>query len=162
MYFSLREGGFSASLWAVPLAGGTPEQLLPTNNTFSYTVSSDGRLAGYGTLASGTTKDEFRSVDLASHQIISVLPVNVSDSCFAAFHYSPDSRAVAYSILQNGGRTILYQPLDGSAPHTLTDPVPERITYLKWSPSGKQLAITRQSSNSDVVLITDQEARGKK
>ena len=160
VYFSLREGGYAASLWAVPLAGGTPKQVLPSNNGPSYIASSDGRLAGYPAAIPGTTHFEFRSVDLSSHQVISVVPLNVSDRS-GTFEYSPDNRAVAYSIFQNGGRTILYQPLDGSVPHMLIDPVPEIIWSLRWSPSGKQLAITKQSSSSDVVLITDQNAKGK-
>lgn len=32
---------------------------------------------------------------------------------------------------------------------------------FNWSPSGKQLAIVRQKSSSDVVLIKDQQAKGK-
>jgi hypothetical protein len=144
----------------IPLAGGAPKQVLPSNNSAGYVISSDGRLAGYESSPLSTTKYEFRSVDLVSHQVSSVIPMHVSDINIAS-GYSADSRAMAYSILQSGGRTILYQPLDGSVPHTLIDPVPKRIAYLKWSPSGKQLAITRQSSSSDVVLITDQNAKGK-
>ena len=162
VYFSVREGGYATSLWAVSLAGGTPKQVLSSNNTGSYTVSNDGRLAGYEIAVPGTTRFEFRSVDLASHQVSSVGPLNVSDHAGSDMHYSPDNRAVAYSILQSGGRTILYQPLDGSAPHTLIDPVPETIWDLRWSPTGKQLATATRSSSSDVVLITDQESKGKK
>jgi hypothetical protein len=54
---------------------------------------------------------------------------------------------------------LLEQPFDGSAAHTLFDPVPETLIGFGWSPSGKQLAVTRVKSSSDVVLITDQAGK---
>ena len=60
---------------------------------------------------------------------------------------------------RNGGITLLYQPLDGSTPHALFNPAPESIRDFDWSPSGKQLAVARVKSSSDVVLITDQAAK---
>ena len=38
---------------------------------------------------------------------------------------------------------------------------PETIRDFGWSPSGKQLAVARVKSSSDVVLITDQAGKGK-
>ena len=75
--------------------------------------------------------------------------------------FSPDNRAAVYSVLRNGGRTLLYQPLDGSTPHPLLEPAQEVIPDFGWSPSGKQLALVRQKSSSDVVLIKDQQEKGK-
>jgi hypothetical protein len=72
---------------------------------------------------------------------------------------SPDNRAIISDALRNGGNTLLYQPLDGSPPHTLFNPVPESLRDFDWSPSGKQLAVARLKSSSDVVLISDQEAK---
>ena len=57
---------------------------------------------------------------------------------------------------------MLYQPLDGSTPHALFNPAPETINDFDWSPSGKQLAVARVKSSSDVVLITDQAGKVKK
>ncbi len=159
VYYSVRESGFTSSLWAVPIAGGTPKQLLPTNTTQAYRISSDGRLAGYQAAVSNTSFD-FRSIDIASRRVVSVVPMNVSDIINSDFDYSHDTRAVIYSILQNGGRVLLYQPLDGTAPHTLTDPVQEIIWSFASSPSN-ELATARRQSSSDVVLISDQGASGK-
>ncbi len=46
--------------------------------------------------------------------------------------------------------------MDGTPPHTLIDPGAP-INDFGWSPSGKQLAVARVKSSSDVVLITDQK-----
>jgi len=159
VYYSVRESGFASSLWTVPIAGGTPKQLLPSNTTQAYKISSDGRLAGYEA-AVANTSFEYKSIDVDSQRVVSVVPMNISDIVFTDTDYSHDNRAVIYSILQNGGRVLLYQPLDGTAPHTLTDPVQEIIWSFASSPSN-ELATARRKSSSDVVLITDQNANGK-
>ena len=71
----------------------------------------------------------------------------------------PDSKAMAYGVQQGGGEAILVQPLDGSPSHILTDFVPSRILDFAWSPSGEQFAVLREHSTSDMVLITDQDAK---
>ena len=43
----------------------------------------------------------------------------------------------------------------------MIDPVQEIIRDFAWSPSGKQLAVLRLKSSSDVVLITDANEKGK-
>jgi eukaryotic-like serine/threonine-protein kinase len=64
-------------------------------------------------------------------------------------------------VLEKAGNTLLYQPIDGSTPHTLLDPVSEAIHDFAWSPSGRQLAVARLQSSSDVVLITDEGSSKK-
>jgi hypothetical protein len=73
--------------------------------------------------------------------------------------FSLDGRAIVSDVVQNGGNTLLYQPLDGSPPHALFNPAPETINSFGWSLSGKQLAVARLKSSSDVVLITDQAGK---
>jgi len=75
--------------------------------------------------------------------------------------FSPDEKALVYTVLRNGGHTLLYQPLDGSPSHLLVDPGPANIRDIDWSRPGKQLAVLRVKSSSDVVLITDQAGKGK-
>ena len=43
----------------------------------------------------------------------------------------------------------------------LLDPMQEIIPDFGWSPSSKQLAVVRLKTSSDVVLIKDQQERGK-
>jgi len=159
VYYSVRESGFTSSLWTVPLAGGTPKQLLPSNTTQAYRISSDGRLAGYEASISNASF-AYKSTDVTSRRVVSVVPMNISDIINSDIDYSHNNRAVIYSILQNGGRVLLYQPLDGTTPHALTDPVQEIIWSFASSPSN-ELATARRKSSSDVVLITDQNAKGK-
>ncbi|HXK02502.1 MAG TPA: hypothetical protein VMS37_08885, partial [Verrucomicrobiae bacterium] len=160
MYYSVREGGNAASLWEMPVAGGATKQLIPTVNANFFRITTDSRLAGYQAAAS-SSKVTYTTIDLVSHAA-SVIPLNPSDLVNTDIDFSADGRAVIYSILQGDKRTLLYQPLDGTPPHTLTDPVPEVIYTFAISPTGKQLAMTRLKTSSDVVLITDQNAKEKK
>ncbi len=76
-------------------------------------------------------------------------------------HFSPNDQALVYTVLRNGGHTLLYQPLDGSSARQFVDPMSETISDFSWSLSGKQLALSLVKSSSDVVLITDQAGKGK-
>jgi hypothetical protein len=72
---------------------------------------------------------------------------------------SPDNRAFVTDVDRGGGYTLLEQPFDGSAAHTLFNSVPETLTGFAWSPSGKQLGIARLKLSSDVVFIIDQAGK---
>jgi hypothetical protein len=50
------------------------------------------------------------------------------------------------------------QPLDGSSGRQITNFNSERIYDFHWSFDGKQLALVRGHTDSDVVLIKDQGA----
>ncbi len=150
-YFNLGSD-VNVSLWSIPIAGGTPAQLVRPVNYADAEVSRDGTRAALFALR----EQKFCAIvaDLATGQL---QPPFFIDQTLANFTmFSPDGRALVSDALRNGGITLLYQPLDGSAPHMLFSPAPEAINAFDWSPSGKQLAVARVKSSSDVVLITDQ------
>ena len=163
VFYFVEENEMSkASLWSVPLSGGTPRQILPPEATVFYAISADGRLAAWTIL--DPPKARWNFFDLASGRAVAQIPLDTSDMGSdeaSPVRFSPDSRAAVYSVLRNSGRTLLYQPLDGSASKSLFDPAQEVIPDFGWSPSGKQLALVRQKSSSDVVLIQDQQEKGK-
>ena len=104
-------------------------------------------------------KKKFASIitDLDSKRMQA--PFFIDQSLANLSKFSPDGRAIVSDALRNGGTTLLYQPLDGSAPYVLFNPAPETINDFDWSPSGKQLAVARLKSSSDVVLIIDQAGK---
>jgi eukaryotic-like serine/threonine-protein kinase len=161
-YFMLENEMAKASLWAVPLSGGTPRQILPPVGIQNYAISPGGRLAGL-TFMNGP-KAYWRIFDISSGRMVSEIPLDTSDiggDDSSSLRFSPDNRAAVYSVLRNAGRALLYQPLDGSASRSLFDPTSEYIPDFAWSPSGKQLAAVRLKISSDVVLIEDQQQKGK-
>jgi serine/threonine protein kinase/Tol biopolymer transport system component len=145
----------SISLWSIPVAGGTPKLLVRPQNYAEAAVSHDGTRAILFCLRQ--QKICAIVTDLATGQMQAPFFIDQSLANFATF--SHDGRAVVSDVLRNGGITLLYQPFDGSSPHTLFNPVPEAINSFDWSPSGRQLAVARLNSSSDVVLITDQAAK---
>ncbi len=150
-YFSIGND-VNVSLWSVPVAGGTTKQLIPAVNYAAVTVTHDGTRAALFALRQ--EKICVIITDLASGRMQP--PFFIDQSLANITMLSPDGRAIVGDALRNGGITLLYQPLDGSTPHALFNPAPESIRDFDWSPSGKQLAVARVKSSSDVVLITDQ------
>jgi Tol biopolymer transport system component/predicted Ser/Thr protein kinase len=150
-YFSIGSD-VNVSLWSVPVAGGTPKELVPPVNYAEAAVSPDGTRAALFSIRQ--EKIGVIVTDLASGRMQPPFFIDQSLANFSVF--SPDGRAIVGDALRNGGITLLYQPLDGSTPHALFKPEPESIRDFDWSPSGKQLAVARVKSSSDVVLITDQ------
>jgi serine/threonine protein kinase len=150
-YFSLGSD-VNVSLWSIPVAGGMPTQLVRPVNYAVAAVSRDGKRAAL--FAVRENKYCAIITELATGRMQPPFFINQSLANFAEI--SPDGQAIVSDALRNGGITLLYQPLDHSAPHVLFNPAPEAIQGFDWSPSGKQLAVARFKSSSDVVLITDQ------
>jgi Tol biopolymer transport system component len=69
--------------------------------------------------------------------------------------FTPDERAVAYPILENGVSNIWVQPLDGSPGRQITNFTSGTFRKFSWSPDGKSLALIRDVSQSDVVLLRE-------
>jgi hypothetical protein len=68
---------------------------------------------------------------------------------------SPDGRALAFIDTKNGVSKIVAQPLEGGPPKQLTDFKADRIFSFAYSRDGRQLALSRGTQSSDVVLISD-------
>jgi eukaryotic-like serine/threonine-protein kinase len=75
--------------------------------------------------------------------------------------FTPDGKAVAYDIVENGVGNIWAQPLDGSPGHRLTNFTSDRIFTFQFSPDGKLLAVAQQHIVSDVVLLRDTTASSR-
>ena len=58
-------------------------------------------------------------------------------------------------MTRNGVSNIWRQNLAGGMPKQITNFVSGQIFDFDWSRDGKQLALTRGSESSDVILITD-------
>jgi eukaryotic-like serine/threonine-protein kinase len=68
--------------------------------------------------------------------------------------WSPDGRAIDYSITRGGVSDIWRQPLSGGAPKQLTH-FPSGLIYnFAWSTDGKFLAAARGNVTADIVLLS--------
>jgi serine/threonine protein kinase/Tol biopolymer transport system component len=145
----------NVALWSIPVSGGTPKQLVSPVNYAEAAVSHDGTQAALFALRE--QKICVIITDLGSGRMQA--PFFIDQSLANLSKFSPDGRAIVSDALRSGGITLLYQPLDGSTPYMLFNPAPETVNDFDWSPSGKQLAVARLKSSSDVVLIIDQAGK---
>jgi len=69
--------------------------------------------------------------------------------------WTADGRGLAYTDTQNGTSNIVVQPIDGGPVKPLTNFKSDRIFWFDFSHDGKQIAVSRGTQSSDVVLIKD-------
>ena len=154
------ERGNELNLMRVPIDGGPAQTVssLPMVNQFD--ISPDGKLAAFNTLQhSGEHKEKLAVVSTESGQPVHWL--DFERGIFGPPRFSPDGKAVVYASRENGVDNLWLEPLDGSKGHYITDFKQEHIYDFHWSFDGKQLALVRGHTDSDVVLIRDQ-GRGAK
>ena len=72
-------------------------------------------------------------------------------------HFSRDGKSVIYTVRDHGVDNLWQQPLDGSAGKQITSFTSDRIWDYHWSDDGSKFAIVRGHTDSDVVLIKDQQ-----
>jgi Tol biopolymer transport system component len=90
-------------------------------------------------------------LDLASLKLLRLIEPNSKIASGPKF--TPDGKAVAHTVRDNGVDNIWIQPLDGSPGHLITKFDSEQILAFHWSPDGKNLGILRGHTDSDVVLL---------
>ena len=155
-------------IWGVPLDGSAKAAMVPGSpvpNSFvsgtSIDVSPDGKLLAYG-VSGLDPKDprinvrELALLDLPPSGSPRLIKLD-SRSARGGLRFTPNGKAVAYPIRENGVDNMWIQPLDGSPGKKITNFNSEEILEFHWSPDGKTLGIRRGHTESDVVLL--QEAK---
>jgi Tol biopolymer transport system component len=148
VYISAQSG--VQSVWAMPLSGGTPRELVHRFAVFP-SVSPDGRWL------------LFTSMDNTQQQGVSIvcrLPDCSEQKTFkppfkilVARRWVPDNSGFAGVDLASYAN-IWIQPLDGSPPRQLTHfSDGALIDDFAWSHDGKHLAVARSTTTKDIVLF---------
>jgi len=150
-------------LTTVPLESGTAKRIAEQPVFSRFDVSPDGKLAAFASYRPGEPKEKLALLAVDSGQILKFLdferPRAVSSAAFGigSIRFARDSKAVIYAVRNDGTDNLWLQPLDGSPGKQITDFKSEEITDFRWSFDGKQLAIIRGHTDSDVVLIRDSQ-----
>jgi Tol biopolymer transport system component len=161
VYYSDETGG---KIMRVRLDGSGAPEAVPGSANFHGSVSGeemdfsrDGKTFAYmvsvTTPATPAGTPKVALLSLESPNSIRLLEVNSHVS--GGVQFTPDGNAIAYAIRENGIDNLWVQPLDGSLPHQITNFNSEQITMFHWSPDGRSLAMSREHSDSDVVLLRD-------
>jgi Tol biopolymer transport system component len=141
--------------WQVPIQGGTPTQVVIENSAGGRTpqISPDGKRLAY--LAMPAT--------MSSPMVLNVVPFGGRSPLYrfdvpmGAFeiHWAPDGQSLDYTLTRGGATNIWRQALAGGAPKQITNFKSDLIFFFAWSRDGKQLALERGNTPSDVVLISN-------
>lgn len=69
--------------------------------------------------------------------------------------FTPDGKAIAYPIAENGVENLWVQPLDGKPKRRITNFDADAVRVFYWSPDGRTLGVLRTRLDSDVVLLSE-------
>jgi Tol biopolymer transport system component len=148
----------------VPLdASGKPEAL-PRSSDFpgfivwgNMEMSTDGRSLAYVVeVVNKETQEGTRKIALLNLESpTSPRLLDANSRISGGVKFTPDRKAIAYPIRENGVDNVWVQPLDGSAGHQITNFKSDQIVSFHWSPDGSKLAVLRVHSESNVVLIQE-------
>jgi eukaryotic-like serine/threonine-protein kinase len=154
-------------LWRVPLDGSGKTEMFPGSavpRTFpvgtGLSPSPDGKDLVYVLATMPTPEDPYPQYKVALLGSSSKsLPPHLIDAderiSSGGVNFTPDGKAVAYPIRENGVDNLWVQPLDGSRGRQITSFDSEQILNFRWSPDGRSLCILRGHTDSDVVLIRE-------
>jgi Tol biopolymer transport system component len=147
------------TLWKMPIDGGEPVQL---TDKFTYWsgISPDGKLIAcyYQEKPNSPVKLLVMSFEGGQPLKVFDLPTGPGIKTGDAggfIVWTSDGRAVMYLDMRGGTRNLWRQPLDGRNPVRLTNFASNDVKWSVLSHDGKQIAFTRETITSDVVLLSD-------
>jgi Tol biopolymer transport system component len=127
--------------------------------------SPDGKwmpeIAAFTDPATQTTTTKVALIDINANSLASTKFLIPRPEIRLPIAFTPDGKAVAYTIVENGVGNVWAQPLDGSPGHRLTNFASDQIRTFQFSPDGKSLAVAQQHIVSDVVLLRDTTASSR-
>jgi Tol biopolymer transport system component len=140
------------NVWTLSIDGGTPVQL---TDKFSQhpAISPDGEYiaCSYLDQPNGT----FKLVIFRREGGQPIKTFSYTSGGTDNVQWSPDGGAIVYGLTRNGVTNLWEQPIDGSPLKQLTNFASDRIFSFQISRDGKQVALDRGTSASDVVLISN-------
>ena len=138
-------------LWKVPLAGGSSIQLTDSYSKWPA-ISNDGRRISYFFMAEDKWRFGVISAEGGSMLQRLDVPATVTEYCT---NWSPDNRSLFYIGTVGSVGNIWALPLNGSPAKPLTKFTSQLVSNFSLAPDGKRFAVSRTSSTSDAVLISN-------
>jgi Tol biopolymer transport system component len=147
----------------IPITGTKPPEVLVQDFAVGFPprISPDGKRIMY--LASPEAPEHPSSSSATNPYQLKVIPSDGGVHLYKfdwpasarAPHWAPAGDAVEYALTRSGVTNIWRQKLGGGPPKQITNFESGQIFDFAWSHDGRQLALTRGTENSDVVLISN-------
>jgi serine/threonine protein kinase/Tol biopolymer transport system component len=139
----------------VPLSGGKPEPWLNAKVEAygGFDLAPDGKTAVLSTYDFKAQKPTIFLFSLETGQLVRAYDYDPRHIGFVRFN--PDGKGIVYPLRDKGVDNLYVQPLDGGVLRQLTNFTSLKIYSYQWSVDGKDLALVRGDSPSDLVLIKD-------
>jgi Tol biopolymer transport system component/DNA-binding winged helix-turn-helix (wHTH) protein len=141
------------TLWRIPAEGGEAVRLAEPFS-FSPSVSPDGQWLAY------LHQDQNAPLQIVVAPFAGGPPVKTFPFVTGAplqrfIRWTHDGRAIAFIDTAGDVSNVYAQPLEGGERVALTAFKDGRLFGFAWSEDGRQLAVSRGTLSSDVVLIKD-------
>ncbi|MGH9774332.1 MAG: protein kinase domain-containing protein [Candidatus Acidiferrales bacterium] len=137
----------------VSMEGGQSSQVSDLSNISAFDVSLDGATIA---VDFNDSSGQLHRISLLSSQSGQPQRGIVPDPRISGpLKFTPDGKAIAYPIRQDGIDNLWVQPLNGSAGKQVTNFPTDQIFEFAWTPDGKQLGVIRLRGESNSVLIND-------
>lgn len=143
-------------LMRVGIEGGTPELFFEKENhgLFNPKFSPDGKRVAFGTYNLTTFEKKLHIATLENDRI-GTIEREIEYNLVNNFGWSPDSRSLTVLTSRGGNQNIWRQPIDGSPAEPITDFKSGRIFNFAWRTDGRQLLISRGTTNNDLIMLRD-------
>ena len=146
--YNALERGARQGVWRVAIEGGQPERV--AEHQFSaQALSPDSTLAAGIAWDAERRRQSIGILDLSSPASVKLLPFSPR-----AMSWMPAGRVLGYVDRKDGVDNVWTVAYGGGAPKLLTRFADQFIFAFAWSRDGKQLAISRGTVSTDVVLLT--------
>jgi Tol biopolymer transport system component/DNA-binding winged helix-turn-helix (wHTH) protein len=146
-------------IWRLALEGGSPvevSQILGDDIAGSLTISPDGKFLAYPFENYGPAPTvKMAVISVEGGALLRVLQVPGAVFNQNALSWSANGKALQYLLTRNGASNLWEQPLEGGKPKQLTNFADGQIFGFTWSLDRKRLLLTRGSTTSDVVLMSN-------
>ncbi len=139
-------------LFKLRIDGGTAIQLVE-KPAFSHALSPDGKLVAYVHRPPElNAKPQIEIIAAEDGSLVTVLDL---PGDMGRMRWSPDSAALDYVKTEEEVSNIWRMPVKGGPQKQLTFFEADLIFHFAWSIDGKELACTRGSNDTDLILIED-------
>jgi len=148
--------GPARQVMKLPIDGGAAQKVSDVTVAGRFDISPDGNSVALPTVDHvGGHAENVAVVDTATGKVRQQL--KCEKDAIELIRYTPDGKALAYPVRENGVDNLWQQNLDGSPGKQLTSFKSEHIADFHWSFDGKRIAVVRGHTDSDVVLMRDMQ-----